>query len=1025
MSVYVANHLESKQKAWNVATQRRITTITNALGGIKSLKMLGMEDAIQRQILFLRNQELRSSEGVRWILVAYNASANALGIFAPVVTLILYTTLSYSERSTQGKSAQAGEIFSSLALLAMVTHPANMVMTLGPRALAVMANFARVQSYLTKPSMEDSRQCTVESNTHQSYQSHQFILVDNVTIKSKMATSPILQNVSLDIRRGEVILCTGAVGSGKSTLVKALLGEGPATTTGIIQVPSKKIAYCAQEAWLPSTTIRGAISGKADDAYADDFDLEWYHTVLDACGLLPDLERLSDGDKTMIENNGINLSGGQKQRIALARAIYSQYSVLVLDDAFSAPDRDITDHIIHKLFGLEGLFKRLGTTVFLTSSSATLHQFADKVVSLRDSMAYSQVSFGDEYLKDSDPKVSSSSTTLLSRGLPSGRNQLAISKVSSRFNGATSSISQKTGDVAVYAFYLNAVGWLSALFMTFCTAMYSFTLTFSSYILKWVIGAPSEDLQVYMCLYAAISGIAWIATNGQLKSRLLYIQESCSMLSSLRESFVSIRHQTSLTTTLAIRFSQDISLIDKQLPSALANLSNQIFKLLAQAILILSVRPLMIATVPICFILVYFIQRIYLRTSKQLRFLDLDSKSYIYTSFFDTVNGASTIRAFGWEKKFQDKLDKAMNISQKPSYLLLCLQCWLKVILDCLSAFIAITLIAVTVGFRELETTTGADIGLALNLIIMVNTTLLKLVQSWASLETSLGAISRLKNVQESLFIEDDLEAEEISDPGPQWPLSGDIFIDNISVSYSSISLDLVLRNVSLQITAGQRVIIMGRTGSGKSTLMLSLLKLIKPREGMIKIDNIDIAEIPSSAIRQRGVIAVPQDGFNIPTATLRFNLDPYHKSSQEEIIRALKKTKLWEKLRYASIDELQSPDEISEMTRMVNMPMSSFLPLSTGELQLFALCRMLLRVWSESGVWTKPVVILDEASSSLDSETESILHKILLEDLSSHTVLIIAHKVDGIFSAIMRPEHDKVVTIRDGQLSTSLINEA
>ncbi|KAJ5721180.1 ATP-binding cassette transporter [Penicillium malachiteum] len=1004
MSVYVARNLEGKQKDWNLATQKRIAVITSTLSGIKSLKMLGMEDAIQTQISYLRKQELHTSKGMRWILVAYNASANALGIFAPVATLIIYATLLHGE-----EPIQAGEVFSSLALLAMVTHPANMVMTLAPRAVAVMANFARVQSYLTKPPIEDSRQCTAEHHIHQ------FASVNNVTIKSASGTLAILQNVSLDMGKDELLLCVGAVGSGKTTLAMALLGEAT-PSSGIIQVSSKQIAYCAQEPWLPTASICDIISGEAVD-----LNSEWYNTVIDACGLFPDFKKLPDGDKTMIENNGINLSGGQKQRIALARAIYSRYKFLVLDDPFSALDKNVRDHVINGLFGSGELLKRMGATLFLTSNSTTLYRFAEKVVSLKDSMAYTQVSFGEE-----DPKAFS--TTPLSIETSSGSDRITISNGSNRSsqthrsNDAAKGIPQRPDDTAVYGFYLNSVGHLNALLMTFCTATYSFTLTFSHYILKWAIEAPPEDLRLYMCFYAAISGIAWIATNGTMWSTQIKIairsgeMLHAQLLDRILRTPLAYFTETQVGVTLN-RFSQDISLIEKQLPPAFANLNTQIFKLLAQVLLILSVQPLMTATVPICFIFVYLIQRIYLRTSKQLRFLDLESKSLIYTTLLDTVNGASTIRAFGWQKKFQQKLDQALHISQKPSYLLLCLQCWLRVVLDFLIALIAITLIAIAIGSRD--TTTGADIGLALNLIIVANTTLLKLVQSWASLDTSLGAVSRLKSVQDSLSIED--EDRETLDPGPQWPLSGNTLIENISVSYSSSSTDLALRNISLRITAGQKVMIMGRTGSGKSTLMLSLLKLLNPREGRIEIDGLDIAGISSRAMRRRGIIAVPQDGFNIPTATLRLNLDPYHTSSQETIIRALKRTQLWERLSSVSLHEIhEGPDENWEITRILDMPMSSFLPLSTGQLQLFALSRMLLRVWSE--VQTKPIVILDEASSSLDPATESILHGILVEDLSSHTVVMIAHKVDGIVSA-MRPGHDKVVTILDGQLSTQVLN--
>ncbi|PWY88085.1 putative ATP-binding cassette transporter [Aspergillus sclerotioniger CBS 115572] len=982
MSAYVAKHLDGRQKAWNVATQERISTITASLGGIKSLKMMGMEDAIESRVTQLRDSELRMSERLRWILVAYNASANALGIFAPVVTLILYA-------SSQSEVLRANEVFTSIALLAMVTHPANMVMTLIPRAVAVMAVFGRIQAYLVRSSVRDARVCSDLDGQSAS--------MDNVSIQPSCMPRPILQDVCLNIKKGEMVVCAGAVGSGKTTLAMALLGETP-LTTGSIRMASKKIAYCAQAPWLPSVTIREAISGGFD------LDYVWYKTVLGACSLVPDLEALPSGDRTLIENNGINLSGGQRQRIALARAVYSRYDTLILDDPFSALDGAVTDRIVGKLLGPGGLFKTSGTTVFLISNSTRLHPFADKLLVLRDYKAYLQdYSFQHEWIASATTEVTQPKDT---QGKGPSQKQ--------RLNEAADDISRRTGDMAIYGYYLNAVGLANVLVMTGCTATYSFGLTFSQYILKWATESPSDELHGYLALYAGISFMAWAATSAMMWSTQMKIAIHSGMvlhaqlLARVLRAPLAYFTETDIGSTLN-RFAQDITLIDKQLPPALANLNTQIFKLLMQIILILYVQPIMIVTVPICFLCVYVLQRIYLRTSRQLRFLDLESRSELYTSFLDTTNGITTIRAFNWQNKFTSENIQALDQSQKPFYLLLCLQCWLKVILDCLIVIVVVILMTLTVMYRN--TTTGADIGLALNLIIVANTTLLRLVQNWTSLETSLGAISRLKSVLEHVPSED--RPLGTLDPDPQWP-RGDVRMDDVSVSYSH-TFELAMKNVSLQINPGQKVIVMGRTGSGKTTLILTLLQLLPTRTGSIQIDNIDITRIPLSTLRQRGFIAVPQDGFIIPTATLRFNLDPYHVSTDQAIAAALKRTHLWEKISTSPLTT--QPDHKSPLLGDINLldrAMSTFLPLSAGQLQLFALCRTLLRVQTSGS--SRPIVVLDEASSSLDPETEGILGRILKEELREYTVVMIAHRVEGIRD-VMRSREDAIITMKRGEI--------
>jgi ABC-type bacteriocin/lantibiotic exporter with double-glycine peptidase domain len=194
-------------------------------------------------------------------------------------------------------------MFTSLALLAMVTHPANMVMTLVPEAVSIMANFDRLQNFLKQPSARDPRHIS------QFRKANEAASIEGVSINFPSARDSVLRDVSLHLVRGEIVICAGAVGSGKSTLATAVLG-GIAPVTGSISVCSQEVAYCAQDPWLSRATIREAIIGQREFQ-----DKEWYTTVIEACGLLPDFATFVDGDLTVIDNNGMNLSGGQKQRI--------------------------------------------------------------------------------------------------------------------------------------------------------------------------------------------------------------------------------------------------------------------------------------------------------------------------------------------------------------------------------------------------------------------------------------------------------------------------------------------------------------------------------------------------------------------------------------------------------------------------------------------------------------------------------------------------------------------------------------
>lgn len=247
--------------------------------------------------------------------LAKTVQANALGIFSPPLTLITFAALA----ALRGQRLDVETAFTTMAILGMVTHPANMVMTMVPRAVSALAGFDRMQSYLLQPHLEDHRNCNAEILTSEKKVAN---IVDGSSISVKnLSIGSTLTDVSFDIQTFSIAVITGRTGGGKTSLLRTLLGEIP-PTKGSVNVSTTKVAYCCQDPWLPSGSIREVISGSIEPS-----DEAWYSQVIDACCLGHDLEILHDGSLTQVGDRGLNLSGGQRQRIVSILQIRS-YQVL-------------------------------------------------------------------------------------------------------------------------------------------------------------------------------------------------------------------------------------------------------------------------------------------------------------------------------------------------------------------------------------------------------------------------------------------------------------------------------------------------------------------------------------------------------------------------------------------------------------------------------------------------------------------------------------------------------------------------
>ena len=450
--------------------------------------------------------------------------------------------------------------------------------------------------------------------------------------------------------------------------------------------------------------------------------------------------------------------------------------------------------------------------------------------------------------------------------------------------------------------------------------------------------APNQNLGYYLGIYALLGVAALAALIVSCWDLIITMVPQCgehfhwTLLKTVLAAPMSFFSTTDTGITLN-RFSQDLQLVDMDLPIAALNFLTAFVLCIAQIILIGVSSVYAAISFPIWFVGLYFIQKFYLRTSRQLRFLDLEAKSPLYSQFSETIAGLTTVRAFGWARKLEAKNRLLLDQSQQPFYLLYAVQRWLQLVLDLVVAAIAVLLMTLVVELRGFLS--GAFVGVALLNVILFSQSLKLVLQYWTMLETHIGAIARIKNFSATTASEPSPKGESAVPP-ISWPENGTIAFHRVYASYDTSKM--VLKDFTLSIQAGEKIGICGRTGSGKSSLIMALFGMIEVVSGYITIDSTDLASISREEARSR-IIGLPQDAFLL-SGSVRLNVDPYKQASDEDIISALEEVKLWGKVnKDGGLD--RGIEEVN---------------LSHGQKQLLCVAQALLRKSS--------ILILDEATS-------------------------------------------------------------
>ncbi|KAJ5720496.1 uncharacterized protein N7483_008430 [Penicillium malachiteum] len=987
------------QKAWAEKVQKRIGVTSSMLKDMKSVKILGLNDVFFGLITKLRVAELKTSAQFRKLFIWTVVLSNFPADLAPYTTFAVYAIISVVRKDQSLATSQA---FTSLSLISLMTSPLLSFVQAVPSFIQCFGCFERIESYLEKPAnsssdeqlfgLTDAEQTQTELELLNRPTSPHVVSIKNADISWQSDSEPVLQNLNLEIGKG-ITMITGPVGSGKSALIKCLLGE-MTVCKGSVTTNFGNVAYCPQIPWILDNTIRHNITGGTN------FDAKWYDFVISSCGLNGDFQSMPAEDMHVAGSSGASLSGGQKQRVALARAIYSRLPVIILDDIFNGLDSKCISEISSKLFSEHGYFRTATKNVILVTHTESLLPYADDVIVLDHGAVSYKGSYQDlpnrnprAILKDSiflqEAEINSSPQSSPADKTWSDAPENALIDGSQRELESDIDYSRRDGTWDVYKYYIKGAGpWITAIFVA-SFIFYAFLNTFTTLWIQWWSDSndkdPNSRIGWYLGFYTTFTvvGIFFFFVGCVLFFINIINDTALAFHTDLLKATLSAPWSFFQTTDVGImtnRFSQDMDLIDMKLPLWVVNTVANVALVITNMLLLCAIGKYMAATFPFLVTSFVIIQRIYLRTSRQVRLLDIEAKAPLYAHFAETIDGSTSIGAFGWRDSFQAECNKRINHSQRPFYMLACLQQWLSLVLDLVIAAMAVILITVASSLRGQFS--AGTMGVALNLVLSLNQILVQAIQSWTQMETSIGAVSRVHSFKRDTPSED--QALEQS-PTADSPGNSSIAFDNLTVAYGSVGGQSIIRNLTLDIKPGEKIALCGPSGSGKSSLIMTLLRMTNIKSGHVFMDGRDLASIKPSNIRSQ-LNVIPQDPYFV-SGTIRFNLDPRAAISDDDICRAAKRVGMWEQIEMNG-----GLDGDLDASRW-----------SMGEKQLLSLARALL---SQSSV-----LLLDEATSNVDRETESLMQQVIETEFTNQTVIMVMHRLRYV------ARFDRVALMRSGEL--------
>ncbi|XP_036142952.1 multidrug resistance-associated protein 4-like [Monomorium pharaonis] len=1054
-------------------TDRRVQLMSELVVGIQVVKMYAWEKPFSKIVNVIRELEINKikfSSYIRAVCLAILVFTQRLSLYFTLITFVLT-----GNNLTADVTYEMATFFSILELTAAFSFSQALII-MGETMVSInrLEDLLLMEEVNMGHSEKNSQLHSQKSNnaTNPENRTDKYISKNGsfrfsevqrlsdlpVCVKFQHVSAnwisgklpPTLCNINLIIKPGQLCAVVGAVGSGKSSILHLLLkelnpGAGSVTliqdsSKNIIQDnlsngyftdnPDLRISYASQEPWLFGGTVRDNI------LFGQPYDKARYTQVANVCALKKDFRQFPQRDMTMVGDRGVSLSGGQRARINLARAVYRQADLYLLDDPLSAVDTRVARHLYSECI-TDYLHDK--TRVLVTHQLQFLKR-ADHIVVLDQGFIKMQGSYNELVQSNNDfiEMMNNLNHDAQKKEAEIERaSEMSIRKISLKRRASDLSTHSDIDDSdyaekipegemmargrisgRVYKEYFDHGGNYFLLMLLLFFVISQIAAIGNDYWLSYWINLEDirrinnvSDTKQYATMYSNnfLGSIFTLNPDGLLStvdaiyvytfciiacaattlfSNFLYMKicmnSSCNlhntMFSNLLNAPMSF-FNTNPSGRILNRFSKDMGTMDEILPKVMLEAFQVIFLVCDVMIIEVILNPWMLIIIMVLTVLFFFTMNFYLSTAQNVKRLEGITKSPIFSHVNATLNGLPTIRSSGAviEKMMRQQFDVLQDRHSGTWYLTLACSCALGLFTDLImSLFIGILCYSLVL-LNEAGNIEDSKAGLAISQLLILTARLQYGIRQFIetmSLMISVERILQYTNLPKEEPVTSD------NSPPTTWPPTGQLCLKNVSMKYNEDDPP-VLKNLNVTIKSGWKVGVVGRTSAGKSSLISALFRLFNEGlEGEIKIDGRDTSTVGLSELRSK-ISIIPQEPV-LFSESLRYNLDPFNQYDD---------MKLWEVLRQVELNDIALDNNI----------FSGGHNFSVGQRQLICLARAILR--------NNRLLVLDEATANIDSHTDALIQETIRSNFKECTVITIAHRLNTIIDS------NRIIVMENGSI--------